>query len=110
MSMDARVLLEAAVKARYKAHAPYSNFPVGAAILMEDGSVYTGCNVENASFGLTNCAERTAIELRHVVARHVLHDATATFRGHTVRAHQTETQQCVRNASESVRARPHRRA
>ncbi|XP_067659023.1 cytidine deaminase-like isoform X2 [Haliotis asinina] len=43
------------------AHCPYSKFPVGAALLTDDGSVFTGCNVENASSGLTICAERTAI-------------------------------------------------
>jgi cytidine deaminase len=44
-----------------KSYSPYSKFPVGAAVLMKDGSVITGVNVENVSFGATNCAERTAI-------------------------------------------------
>ena len=44
-----------------KAYVPYSHFPVGAALHTKDGKTYTGCNIENASFGLSNCAERTAI-------------------------------------------------
>ena len=54
-------LLELAEKAAQNAYAPYSGFKVGAAILCRDGSVYTGCNIENASYGASNCAERTAV-------------------------------------------------
>ena len=54
-------LLAAAREAQASAYAPYSNFPVGAAVLLSDGTIYRGCNVENASFGLTICAERAAI-------------------------------------------------
>lgn len=54
-------LMEAAKNVLDKAYVPYSNFPVGAALLMNDDQVITGVNVENVSFGATNCAERTAI-------------------------------------------------
>ena len=54
-------LIEAAKKARENAHAPFSNFKVGAAVATKSGKVFTGCNVENASYGLTICAERVAI-------------------------------------------------
>ncbi len=54
-------LLSKAHEAKEKAYVPYSKFKVGAAILMKSGKIYTGCNVENASYGATNCAERTAI-------------------------------------------------
>lgn len=54
-------LFEAAMKASKNSYSPYSHFPVGAALLMEDGSIVTGANIENRSFGLTNCAERSAV-------------------------------------------------
>ncbi len=54
-------LLESASEVAKRAWCPYSHFPVGAAILMRDGRVVVGCNVENASYGLSNCAERTAV-------------------------------------------------
>lgn len=54
-------LFEAALQASKLSYSPYSKFPVGAAILTSDGRVFTGCNIENRSYGLTNCAERTAI-------------------------------------------------
>lgn len=60
-SGQAQQLLDAARKAMLNAHAPYSNFLVGAALLTTTGEMFSGCNVENASYGLTNCAERTAI-------------------------------------------------
>ncbi|ADL51202.1 cytidine deaminase [Clostridium cellulovorans] len=59
--MDIEKLIETALDYRNKAYVPYSNFKVGAALLTEDDKIFGGCNVENASFGATNCAERTAI-------------------------------------------------
>jgi len=61
MSEQYKKLLEIADKAAENAYAPYSNFKVGACALFEDGSVYTGCNVENSSYGLSLCAERNAV-------------------------------------------------
>ncbi len=54
-------LLSTADKAMENSYAPYSHFKVGAALLCSDGTVFTGCNIENATYGATNCAERTAI-------------------------------------------------
>ena len=59
--MTDKELVLRAVTAREKAYAPYSGFCVGAALLTESGKVYTGCNIENAAYGPSNCAERTAI-------------------------------------------------
>ena len=58
---NAEALLSAAREAAEQAHCPYSNFHVGAAVRCSDGTVVTGCNVENASYGLTICAERVAL-------------------------------------------------
>ncbi len=59
--MKKEELLKASITAMEKAYVPYSKFPVGAALLTKSGEVILGCNIENASFGLTNCAERTAV-------------------------------------------------
>lgn len=59
--MNYKALIHKAVEAKKMAHPPYSNFHVGAALLTGDGKIYSGCNVENSTFGLTLCAERTAI-------------------------------------------------
>ena len=61
MSEDSESLVESAKRARLQSVAPFSNFKVGAALRTEGGKVYTGCNVESASYGLTVCAERVAI-------------------------------------------------
>ncbi|WP_110955640.1 cytidine deaminase [Anaerosinus massiliensis] len=58
---DIESLIRAAKEAREKAYSPYSKFKVGAAVITPSGKIYSGCNIENASYSLTNCAERTAI-------------------------------------------------
>ena len=61
MTDNQKQLIESATKARTLAYSPYSNFKVGAAVRTKSGKIYTGCNVESASYGLTVCAERIAI-------------------------------------------------
>ena len=83
-NIDAPHLIAAAREAARNAHAPYSNFAVGAALLMSDGSIVTGCNFENASYGLSLCAETVATakanaegRLRDVVAVGIMADGVA---------------------------------
>lgn len=78
--IDWKTLFDAAEAARRKAYAPYSKFQVGAAMLCDDGSIIEGCNVENASYGLTVCAERNAlaravIEQKKLVALAIVVDS-----------------------------------
>lgn len=61
ISLTNKELIELAYDAMKFSYSPYSNFKVGAALLTEDNNVFTGCNIENSSYGATNCAERTAI-------------------------------------------------
>ena len=79
-TVTAQALLDKAEEAASKAYAPYSLFPVGAALLLEDGRVLTGCNVENASHSLTVCAERVAIFK-------ALSESFVDFRGIAIWAH-----------------------
>jgi len=59
--MDYKELIQAARKAKTHSHSPYSKFRVGAAVMTKSGKIYTGCNIENSSYSLTVCAERTAL-------------------------------------------------
>ena len=61
MDIDYKLLMDKAKEASKASYSPFSRFAVGAAVYMKSGKIYQGCNVENSSFGLTNCAERTAI-------------------------------------------------
>ena len=61
MTNDRAILIKAATQAREHAHAPYSHFRVGAALRAKSGRIFTGCNIENSTFGLTLCAERVAV-------------------------------------------------
>jgi len=76
--IDWEKLIQAAVDAQLNAYAPYSKFKVGAALLTEDYKIFTGCNVENSSFGLTNCAERTAV-FKAVSEGHTRFEAIVVF-------------------------------
>lgn len=59
--MDLKILVDAAKKASKNTYSPYSKFPVGASLITKNNQIFIGCNVENASYGLTNCAERTCL-------------------------------------------------
>lgn len=59
--MEEKELIGEAMKARELAYVPYSNFKVGAALVSKDGQIFHGCNIENAAYSVTNCAERTAL-------------------------------------------------
>jgi len=82
VEINEKQLFDVANKAMENAYAPYSHYTVGAAILCDDGKVYSGVNVENASYGLTNCAERTAIfkavseGAKHVLAIAIVNGTT----------------------------------
>lgn len=81
---DVTQLVAQAIAALRRAYAPYSGYPVGAAVLADDGRVYTGCNVENAVYPLTMCAERVAItKAISEGAQHILAVAVATANGGT---------------------------
>lgn len=86
MPLDPAVPVEfinAALAVRMRAHAPYSKFLVGAAVKADDGTVYAGCNVENASYGLTICAERNAIaQMVAAGRRKAVEVAITTVGGH----------------------------
>ena len=73
-------LISAALEARKNSYSPYSGYSVGAAILCKDGSIFTGCNIENASYGATMCAERTAL-FSTVAAGHRAFEAIAIVGG-----------------------------
>ena len=77
-SEEINTLMQFATVAREQSYSPYSNFAVGAALLCQDGTVYQGCNIENASYGMTNCAERTAI-FKAVSEGHRLFQAIAVI-------------------------------
>ncbi len=80
--MNRKILIEKAQQARKRAYAKYSNFQVGAALETDGGKIYQGCNIENASYSLTICAERTALFTAIAAGeRHFKHLVVATENG-----------------------------
>ena len=94
-------LLELALDARKNAYVPYSGYAVGAALLAEDGRVFTGCNVENAAYGNTLCAERTALvkaDERGLPPVYKNRDCVRRFRAVSVPAHAVSRSMSLRRS------------
>lgn len=89
MDLNIELLAEKAIEAKEHAYVPYSHFRVGAALLTADGKIYTGCNIENAAYTPTNCAERTAFSRRYPKGSVILRESPSAV---------TRTIICIRAA------------